>query len=55
LRFLFDWQHLSADARMTGPKALDRVVAQLEGFGFDYRIPESTSEPEIPRMNLELP
>ena len=32
LRFLFDWQHLSADARMTGPKALDRVVAQLEGF-----------------------
>ena len=32
LRFLFDWQHLSADARMTGPKALDHVVAQLEGF-----------------------
>ena len=32
LRFLFDWQHVSADARMTGPKALARVVAQLEGF-----------------------
>ena len=32
LRFLFDWQHVSADARMAGPKALDRVVAQLEGF-----------------------
>ena len=32
LRFLFDWQHVSADDRMTGPKALDRVVAQLEGF-----------------------
>jgi ATP-dependent Lhr-like helicase len=32
LRFLFDWQYVSADARMTGPQALDRVVAQLEGF-----------------------
>ena len=32
LRFLFSWQHVSADARMAGPKALDRVVAQLEGF-----------------------
>jgi hypothetical protein len=32
LRFLFDWQHVSADARMAGPKALDGVAAQLEGF-----------------------
>ncbi|MDP9138226.1 MAG: ATP-dependent DNA helicase, partial [Pseudomonadota bacterium] len=32
LRFLFAWQHVSADARMAGPKALDGVVAQLEGF-----------------------
>jgi ATP-dependent Lhr-like helicase len=32
LRFLFDWQHLSADGRMAGPQALDTVVAQLEGF-----------------------
>jgi ATP-dependent Lhr-like helicase len=32
LRFLFDWQHVSAAARMAGPKALDRVAAQLEGF-----------------------
>ena len=32
LRFLFSWQHVSADARMAGPKALDDVVAQLEGF-----------------------
>ena len=32
LRFLFDWHHLSAEARMAGPKALDGVVAQLEGF-----------------------
>ncbi|MEA2904961.1 MAG: ATP-dependent helicase Lhr and Lhr-like helicase [Alphaproteobacteria bacterium] len=32
LRFLFAWQHVSAEARMAGPKALDHVVAQLEGF-----------------------
>ena len=32
LRFLFGWQHVSAHARMTGPRALDRVMAQLEGF-----------------------
>src|SRR5262249_3934878 len=32
LRFLFSWQHVSADARMRGPKTLDTVVAQLEGF-----------------------
>ena len=32
LRFLFDWHHLSAEARMAGPEALDSVVAQLEGF-----------------------
>ena len=32
LRFLLAWQHVSADARMAGPKALDIVVAQLEGF-----------------------
>src|SRR5205085_6347764 len=32
LRFLFAWQHVSADARMAGPKAVDSVVAQLEGF-----------------------
>ena len=32
LRFLLSWQHVSTDARMTGPSALDPVVAQLEGF-----------------------
>jgi ATP-dependent Lhr-like helicase len=32
LRFLFAWQRVSSDARMAGPKALDSVVAQLEGF-----------------------
>ena len=32
LRFLFSWQHVTADTRMAGPKALDAIVAQLEGF-----------------------
>ena len=32
LQFLFAWQRVSADARTRGPKALDSVVAQLEGF-----------------------
>ncbi len=33
LRFLFAWQHVTADARMEGPNALAATVAQLEGFG----------------------
>ncbi len=32
LRFLFAWQRVSPSARMAGPKALETVVAQLEGF-----------------------
>jgi ATP-dependent helicase Lhr and Lhr-like helicase len=32
LRFLFAWQHVTADARMEGPNALAAAVAQLEGF-----------------------
>ena len=32
LRFLFDWQRLSADARMEGPDAVPAVIEQLEGF-----------------------
>ena len=32
LRFLFAWQHVSADARMEGPDALATAVMQLEGF-----------------------
>jgi ATP-dependent Lhr-like helicase len=32
MRFLFDWQHLSADARMHGPASLPALLAQLEGF-----------------------
>ena len=43
LRFLFSWQHVSADARMAGLKALDRVVAQLEAS----RLPPAAWESEI--------
>jgi ATP-dependent Lhr-like helicase len=32
LRFLLDWQHLSAGARLEGPRALTAVVARLDGF-----------------------
>ena len=32
LRFLFSWQRIAPDARMSGQKALDTVLAQLEGF-----------------------
>jgi ATP-dependent helicase Lhr and Lhr-like helicase len=32
LRFLLAWQHASADTRMEGSKALEKVVGQLEGF-----------------------
>jgi ATP-dependent Lhr-like helicase len=32
LRFLFSWQHVTAEARMEGPEAVGAIVAQLEGF-----------------------
>src|SRR5215510_5246983 len=32
LRFLFAWQRVTPEARMAGPKAMDTVLAQLEGF-----------------------
>ena len=32
LRFLLAWQHVSADTRMEGSNALEKVVGQLEGF-----------------------
>jgi ATP-dependent Lhr-like helicase len=32
LRFLFAWQRVAAKTRMSGPKALDTILAQLEGF-----------------------
>jgi ATP-dependent Lhr-like helicase len=32
MRFLFDWQHVSAATRRSGPEALAATLAQLEGF-----------------------
>ena len=32
LRFLFDWQRVTADARMEGPDAVAAIAGQLEGF-----------------------
>ena len=32
LRFLFEWQRVTASARMEGPDAVGAVLAQLEGF-----------------------
>ncbi|HKU79017.1 MAG TPA: ATP-dependent DNA helicase, partial [Rhodanobacteraceae bacterium] len=32
VRFLLDWQHVSAETRLRGPDALAAVLAQLEGF-----------------------
>jgi ATP-dependent Lhr-like helicase len=32
MRFLFDWQHLSADTQLQGREALPQVLAQLEGY-----------------------
>ncbi|HZP94210.1 MAG TPA: DEAD/DEAH box helicase [Burkholderiales bacterium] len=32
MRFLFDWQRVTAEARMEGPDAVAAVVSQLEGF-----------------------
>jgi ATP-dependent Lhr-like helicase len=32
MRFLFDWQRVTEEARMEGPNALYEIVGQLEGF-----------------------
>jgi ATP-dependent helicase Lhr and Lhr-like helicase len=32
VRFLVEWLKVAADARMEGPEAVDKIVAQLEGF-----------------------
>jgi len=32
MRFLFDWQHVSAATRLSGPDALHATLSQLEGF-----------------------
>ena len=33
LRFLFKWQRVSPESQVAGPKTLDTVIAQLEGYG----------------------
>jgi ATP-dependent Lhr-like helicase len=43
MRFLFDWQHLSADARLRGPHTLPNVLDQLEG----YEAPAGAWESEL--------
>jgi ATP-dependent Lhr-like helicase len=43
VRFLFEWQHVSADARVSGPEALPAVLGQLEG----YEAPAALWEAEI--------
>ncbi|WP_086923465.1 DEAD/DEAH box helicase [Variovorax sp. JS1663] len=42
-RFLFEWQHLSAGARVSGPEALAGVLTQLEG----YEAPAALWESEL--------
>lgn len=43
VRFLFDWQHLSPAARVSGPEALSVVLGQLEG----YEAPAASWEAEL--------
>jgi ATP-dependent Lhr-like helicase len=43
LRFLFEWQRVSSEARMEGPDAVGAVLGQLEGF----EAPASAWETEI--------
>jgi ATP-dependent Lhr-like helicase len=43
MRFLFDWQRVSKDTRVSGPEALAGVLAQLEG----YEAPASAWEGEL--------
>jgi ATP-dependent helicase Lhr and Lhr-like helicase len=43
LRFLFEWQRVTAEARMEGPDAVGAVLSQLEGF----EAPASAWETEI--------
>jgi ATP-dependent Lhr-like helicase len=42
-RFLFEWQHVSSTARVSGPEALAGVLAQLEG----YEAPAAMWEAEL--------
>src|SRR5262245_35278930 len=49
MRFLFEWQRVSPESRMTGPKALDEVLQQLAGF----EAPAAAWEKEILPARLE--
>jgi ATP-dependent Lhr-like helicase len=40
-RFLFQWQHVDPDTRVSGPEALAGVLAQLEGFEAQAAVWES--------------
>ncbi|WP_076998847.1 DEAD/DEAH box helicase [Variovorax sp. KK3] len=42
-RFLFEWQHVSASSRVSGPEALTGVLTQLEG----YEAPAALWESEL--------
>jgi len=42
-RFLFDWQHVGPEARLSGPEALAGVLSQLEG----YEAPAAMWEAEL--------
>jgi ATP-dependent Lhr-like helicase len=43
MRFLFDWHHVSADARLRGPHALPEILELLEG----YEAPAGAWESEL--------
>ncbi len=49
LRFLLDWQRVTAEARMQGPDAIEVVAAQLEGF----EAPAGAWETEILPARIE--
>ncbi|WP_431274740.1 DEAD/DEAH box helicase [Variovorax ureilyticus] len=42
-RFLFEWQHVASESRVSGPDALAGILAQLEG----YEAPAASWEPEL--------
>src|SRR5690606_38210797 len=48
MRFLFEWQRVAPDARVSGPEALADVLAQLEG----YEAPAAAWEAEILRARV---
>ena len=43
MRFLFDWQHVGQETRVSGPEALAAILAQFEG----YEAPAATWEAEL--------